>query len=63
MAATRRCIATAIDHGKTGGVFVHQNGLGALEDNEIFANAFAGVAIKRWRQPDAAAQPNCRERT
>jgi parallel beta-helix repeat protein len=40
-----------IHDGKTGGVFVYQNGLGTLEDNEIFGNALAGVQIREGGNP------------
>ncbi|MHB9072401.1 MAG: right-handed parallel beta-helix repeat-containing protein [Desulfobaccales bacterium] len=34
-----------IHDGKTGGVFIYDNGLGTLEDNDIFGNALTGVQI------------------
>ena len=40
-----------IHSGKQGGVFVSENGLGTLEDNEIFGNAYAGVEIKSGGNP------------
>jgi len=40
-----------IHNGKSGGVFVHENGQGTLEDNEIFGNAYAGVEIKTGANP------------
>jgi hypothetical protein len=35
-----------IHHGKERGVIVHDDGLGTLEDNEIFGNGFHGVGIQ-----------------
>jgi F-box protein 11 len=40
-----------IHHGKEHGVFVHNDGLGTLEDNEIFGNGFHGVAIGAGGNP------------
>ena len=40
-----------IHDGKQGGVFVYENGLGTLEDNEIFGNAYSGVQIKSGGNP------------
>jgi len=40
-----------IHDGKQTGVFVYENGRGMLEDNEIFANAFSGVAIREGARP------------
>jgi parallel beta-helix repeat protein len=40
-----------IHDGKQGGVFVYENGLGTIEDNEIFGNAQSGVAIKEGGNP------------
>lgn len=40
-----------IHDGKTGGVFVYDNGHGLLEDNDIFGNALAGVEIKTGGSP------------
>lgn len=40
-----------IHDGKASGVFVYENGQGTLEDNEIFANAYAGVEIKAGGNP------------
>jgi parallel beta-helix repeat protein len=40
-----------IHSGKEGGVFVYANGLGTLEDNEIFGNAMSGVEIKSGGNP------------
>jgi parallel beta-helix repeat protein len=40
-----------IHDGKSGGVYVYENGQGVLEDNDIFGNAQAGVAIKRGGNP------------
>jgi parallel beta-helix repeat protein len=37
-------------HGKAGGVLVHDNGRGTLEDNDISGNA-AGVGIKTGGEP------------
>ena len=36
-----------IHHGKEHGVIVYDDGLGTLEDNEIFGNGFHGVAMGR----------------
>jgi parallel beta-helix repeat protein len=36
---------------KESGIFVFDNGLGTLEDNEIFGNALAGVVIKSGGNP------------
>ena len=33
------------------GIYVHKNGQGVLEDNEIFANALSGIAIKEGGNP------------
>ena len=51
-----------IHDGKEGGVFVYEQGRGTLEDNDIFANAFAGVAIKRAATPSCAATASTTER-
>jgi F-box protein 11 len=40
-----------IHDGKQSGVYVHENGVGTLEDNEIFGNAMAGVYIKTGSNP------------
>lgn len=40
-----------IHDGKSGGVYVYDQGQGLLEDNDIFANAFSGVSIKTGAAP------------
>ena len=40
-----------IHDGRQSGVFIWKNGLGTLEDNEIFGNALSGVAIKSEGSP------------
>ena len=40
-----------IHDGKQTGVFVHENGQGTLEENEILANAHCGVAISEGGNP------------
>ena len=49
--ADPRLRCNIIHHGKYGGVFVFDNGLGTLEDNDIFANASSGVTIKAGGDP------------
>lgn len=34
-----------IHHGQTGGIYVHESGLGQFIDNKIHSNNFAGVWI------------------
>lgn len=41
-----------IHHGQTGGIYVHENGLGQFIENRIHSNNFAGktvVSISPWR--------------
>jgi len=40
-----------IRDGQGSGVFVYENGLGTIEDNDIFGNAHAGVSIKEGSNP------------
>ena len=40
-----------IHDGKAGGVYVHNNGLGTLEDNDITGNTLPGVEIKSGADP------------
>lgn len=40
-----------IHDGKSGGIYVYENGLGTLEDNDIFGTADAGVAITERGNP------------
>ena len=40
-----------IHDNKRSGVFVHDSGLGTLEDNDITGNACSGVAIKTGGNP------------
>lgn len=42
-----------IHDGKTGGVYVYDNGQGTLEDNDISGNAMAGVDITEGSNPTA----------
>jgi parallel beta-helix repeat protein len=49
--ADPRLLRNRIHDGKQSGVFVTENGLGTLEDNEIFGNAFAGVEIRSGGNP------------
>jgi len=49
--ADPRLRRNCIHDGQQGGVFVFENGLGTLEDNEIFGNALAGVEIESGGNP------------
>ena len=49
--ADPRLRGNTIHHGRYGGVFVYDNGLGTLEDNDIFANGSSGVSIKAGGDP------------
>lgn len=40
-----------IHHGQTGGIYVHENGLGQFIDNRIHSNNFAGVWITSNSNP------------
>lgn len=49
--ADPRLSRNKIHDGKAGGVYIHVNGLGTLEDNEIIGNTLAGVEIKAGADP------------
>ncbi|XCN73842.1 MAG: right-handed parallel beta-helix repeat-containing protein [Candidatus Electrothrix aestuarii] len=49
--ANPRLRRNRIHNGKQAGIFVYGNGQGILEDNEIFANAHAGVEIVEGGNP------------
>lgn len=40
-----------IHHGQTGGIYVHENGLGQFIENRIHSNNFAGVWITSNSNP------------
>ena len=44
-------IQCEIHHGQTGGIYVHENGLGQFIDNRIHSNNFAGVWITSNSNP------------
>jgi F-box protein 11 len=46
-----------IHDGQQSGVHVYEQGLGTFEDNEIFANARAGVAVKQGGNPTLRRNP------
>ena len=49
--ADPRLSRNKIHDGKAGGVYIHDNGLGTLEDNDISDNTLAGVEIKSGGDP------------
>lgn len=49
--ADPRLRGNKIHGGRQSGVFIFNNGLGTLEDNEIFGNQFSGVEIKTGSDP------------
>ena len=49
--ADPRLSRNKIHDGKAGGVYVHNNGLGTLEDNDITGNTLPGVEIKSGADP------------
>lgn len=40
-----------IHHGQHGGIYVHEKGLGLIEENEVYANTLAGVWITTGSTP------------
>lgn len=39
-----------IHHGQTGGIYVHENGLGQFIENRIHSNNFAGEKERHYNQ-------------